>query len=241
MIENYRQAVQGYHNAKDKGQKRAIEKLIREIKDSFLTTLTGQDPNKTKLRNLEGELYQLENQVLLFEESVKEKKARAKKVTKLNNEIDKLRAEIEEIESGRLYENTLEWRFEFPEVLNDHGDFVGFDVVIGNPPYGVFPSKSEMAILHEQYSTLGINNLLKDSYFTFCLLGLKNILKSNGYLCYIIPNTWKLIDAADLFRQKLIHEFHFFGIDEFKTKIFEEAVVDCDIIFVQKRKSQNMK
>ena len=236
MIENYRQAVQGYHNAKDKGQKRAIEKLIREIKDSFLTTLTGQDPNKTKLRNLEGELYQLENQVLLFEESVKEKKARAKKVTKLNNEIDKLRAEIEEIESGRLYENTLEWRFEFPEVLNDHGDFVGFDVVIGNPPYGVFPSKSEMAILHEQYSTLGINNLLKDSYFTFCLLGLKNILKSNGYLCYIIPNTWKLIDAADLFRQKLIHEFHFFGIDEFKTKIFEEAVVDCDIIFVQKKK-----
>ena len=135
MIENYRQAIRGYHNAKDKGQKRAIERLIREIKDSFSTTLTGQDPNKTKLRNLEGELYQLENQVLLFEESVKEKKARAKKVTKLNNEIDKLSAEIAEIESGRLYENALEWRFEFPEVLNDNGDFVGFDVVIGNPPY----------------------------------------------------------------------------------------------------------
>jgi methylase of polypeptide subunit release factors len=34
-----------------------------------------------------------------------------------------------------VYENAFEWRFEFPEVLNDEGDFVGFDVVIGNPPY----------------------------------------------------------------------------------------------------------
>ena len=57
----------------------------RYIKGSFTMTLQGIDPNKTKLRNLEGELYQLENQVLLFEESAKEKKAREKKINKLNN------------------------------------------------------------------------------------------------------------------------------------------------------------
>lgn len=80
MIEEYRQAVKGYHGARDKGQKRAIEKSIQAIKESFKTTLTGQDPSKTKLRNLEGELYQLENQVLLFEESAKEKKARKRRL-----------------------------------------------------------------------------------------------------------------------------------------------------------------
>ena len=42
MIEDYRQAVRDYQNAKDKGQKKTIEKLIREIKNSFLTTLHGQ-------------------------------------------------------------------------------------------------------------------------------------------------------------------------------------------------------
>ncbi|MFN8783525.1 MAG: Eco57I restriction-modification methylase domain-containing protein [Pseudanabaena sp.] len=235
-IEQYRNAVQTYRSAESKAQKREMEGLIAKIKAGFSSTLLAGDPKKVKLRQLQAELYAVENQMLLLEETKAEVKARENRVNKLNNEIDKLSAEIEDIESGRLYENALEWRFEFPEVLNDDGDFVGFDVVIGNPPYGVFPSKYEIAVLNEQYSTLGINNLLKDSYFTFCLLGLKNILKSNGYLSYIIPNTWKLIDAADLFRQKLIHEFYFFGIDEFKTKIFEEAVVDCDIIFVQKNK-----
>ena len=46
-----------------------------------------------------------------------------------------LETELEEIKNNKIYENAFEWRFEFPEVLNDEGDFIGFDVVIGNPPY----------------------------------------------------------------------------------------------------------
>ncbi|WP_071190018.1 TaqI-like C-terminal specificity domain-containing protein [Trichormus sp. NMC-1] len=232
-IESYRNAVQTYRNAENKEQKREMERLIREIKGNFKTTLQGIDPNKTKLRKLEGEVYNLENQTFLFEETKAEKKAREKKIAKLNNEIDKLRVEIEDIESGKIYENALEWRFEFPEVLNDDGVFVGFDAVIGNPPYGILPSKSELALLRNRYEKLGINNLLKDSYFIFCLLALKDILKPHGYLCYIIPNTWKLIDAAQEFRQNLIREFRLLCIDQFQTKVFDEATVDCDIILMQ--------
>ena len=235
-IEQYRDAVQTYRSAESKAQKREMEGLIRKIKDGFSSVLLAGDPKKVKLRQLQAELFGIENQLLLLEETKAELKLREKKVNKLNNEIDKLTTEIEDIESGKIYKNALEWRFEFPEVLNDNGDFVGFDVVIGNPPYGVFPSKPEMAILIDEYQILGVNNLLKDSYFIFCLLGLKNILKLNGHLCYIIPNTWKLIDAAESFRRNLIAEFHFLCIDEFKEKIFDEAVVDCDVIFVQKDK-----
>ncbi len=47
----------------------------------------------------------------------------------------KLHAKMEEIKNNKIYENSFEWRFEFPEVLNDDGEFIGFDVVIGNPPY----------------------------------------------------------------------------------------------------------
>ncbi len=65
----------------------------------------------------------------------KEKADWNKKVSQLTEETKKLETEIEEIKANKIFENAFEWRFEFPEVLNDDGDFVGFDVVIGNPPY----------------------------------------------------------------------------------------------------------
>ncbi|MFY8174363.1 DUF7149 domain-containing protein, partial [Planktothrix agardhii] len=93
-IETYQNAVQTYRHAENKQQKRDMERLINSIKSNFKTTLQGIDPKKTKLRQLEGEVYNLENQLSLFEETKTEQKAREKKVIKLNNEIDKLRVEI---------------------------------------------------------------------------------------------------------------------------------------------------
>ena len=40
-----------------------------------------------------------------------------------------------------------------------------------------------------------------------------------------------------LFRKSLINEFRFLSIDQFKTKIFDEATVDCDIILMEKSKA----
>jgi adenine-specific DNA-methyltransferase len=145
-IEQYRNAVQTYRNAKSKTEKREMESLIAKIKSGFSSSLLASDPQKVKLRLLQAELYGIENQMLLLEETKTEIKAREKKVNKLNNEIDKLNAEIEDIESGQLYENALEWRFEFPEVLNDDGDFVGFDLIIGNPPYAVLEKERNTAL-----------------------------------------------------------------------------------------------
>ena len=67
----------------------------------------------------------------MFELSKAEKARWEKDVKKLSDEIIKLEKELEEIKSNKIYENAFEWRFEFPEVLNDEGEFIGFDVVIG--------------------------------------------------------------------------------------------------------------
>ena len=53
----------------------------------------------------------------------------------------------------------FEWRFAFPEVLDNNGDFLGFDLVIGNPPYISAPSQLENTNLALQRQT--INNLKK--------------------------------------------------------------------------------
>ncbi|MDB9487830.1 TaqI-like C-terminal specificity domain-containing protein [Dolichospermum circinale CS-537/01] len=130
-MESYRNAVKTYRNAENKEQKREMKKLIADIKGNFKTTLGLSDINKTKLRRLEGEVENLQGQIFLIPETKAERTKREKKIAKLNNEIDKLRVEIEEIENGRMYDNALEWRFEFPEVLNkdkaekrtDKGDY----------------------------------------------------------------------------------------------------------------------
>jgi hypothetical protein len=233
-IETYRNAVQTYRNAENKEQKREMTRLINDIKGNLKTTLGLSDPNKTKLRKLQGEVENLETQTSLFEETKAEKKAREKKITKLNNEIDKLRVEIEDIESGKVYENAFEWRFEFPEVLNNDGVFVGFDVVIGNPPY--VPSKNlnerEKVIYYEQYQT---TEYQINTFGLFSELGIK-LLKSKGKLCLIIPNYWLATKYDKKLRKFLFKENQTTDIINIYS-VFESAVVETLLLFVNKEKN----
>src|SRR5690606_6609073 len=134
-IDGYRIAVDTYRNAENKEQKREMERLIADIKSDFKSEISLNDPKDKKLRKLSADLYQMTNQGQLLEMSKKEKDDWNKKVQQLTKETKKLENEIEEIKANKIFENAFEWRFEFPEALNDDGDFIGFDVVIGNPPY----------------------------------------------------------------------------------------------------------
>ena len=134
-ITKYRNAVQTYRNATSKEEKREMERLIEEIKTNFRTEIAKNDKKVLDLSKAKGKLFSLQKQGGLFELSKTEKKKQKAEEKKLKAEIEKLSTLIEEIRSNKIYENAFEWRFEFPEVLNDKGDFVGFDVVIGNPPY----------------------------------------------------------------------------------------------------------
>jgi adenine-specific DNA-methyltransferase len=134
-IDSYRLAMDAYRNAQNKEEKHAMERLINDIKGDFRSEISKSDPKVKKLYKISGELTKLTTQRSLFDMPAKEKKAWNKKLNSLNLESRKLDEAIEEIKSNKICENAFEWRFEFPEVLNDAGDFVGFDVVIGNPPY----------------------------------------------------------------------------------------------------------
>ena len=235
-IEGYRLAVQTYRNAESKEQKREMERLINDIKGNFKVTLQGVDPNKTKLRRLEGEVYNLENQTSLFEESKAEKKDREKKIAKLSNEIAKLTAEIEHIESGKIYENALEWRFEFPEVLSDSGDFVGFDVVIGNPPYiRQEEIKDQKPYLQTNFATYSGT---ADLYVFFVEKGFE-ILKDKGQFCYIMPNKWMQAGYGKALRTYLLEKQLQAIIDFGDLQVFEEATTYPCIINALNYKGNN--
>ncbi|NCS24071.1 MAG: class I SAM-dependent DNA methyltransferase [Microcystis aeruginosa BS13-02] len=219
-IESYKDAVRVYRNAEDKSQKREMERLISEIKSSFRQTLQGDNPLKKRLRGLETDLYSLENQILLFEESAKEKKARERKISQLRNEIDKLRPQLEEIESGKIYHNAFEWRFEFPEVLDDKGNFIGFDVIIGNPPYGVKFKEMEKSFYKTKYP---ISSQGKIDSFKLFYERAYQLLKSQYYQCYIAPNTFLYNTQSESLRSFLIQNTHIIKAIELRKNIFEDA------------------
>lgn len=230
-IDSYRIAVDTYRNAESKEQKREMERLIADIKSDFRSEISLNDPKVKKLRKLSGELFQMTQQQQLFEMSKREKAAWNKKVAKLTQDTKKLEAEIEEIKANKIFENAFEWRFEFPEVLNDDGDFVGFDVVIGNPPY-LQLSKTESITkeyknyLLETYETSGgrLNT------FIFFIHLSNRILHPNGFLNFIIPNTILSQEYYAFTRDFLVNKVSLTEIVNFPILPFEDAVVETVLI-----------
>ncbi|MFY8186338.1 MAG: DUF7149 domain-containing protein [Flavobacterium sp.] len=232
-IDSYKTAVATYRNAQSKDEKRAMEALIADIKSNFRSEIGINDPKKLKLERLKGELFNYTQQVGLFERSKKEQAEWNKRVNTLSADVKKLSTEIEEIKSNKIYENAFEWRFEFPEVLNDAGDFVGFDVVIGNPPYLLVFDEMIKNYLTNNFDT-GKQNY--DLYVIF-IIQANRILKTNGNFSFITPNTFlKGLTFVNL-RNYIINNFQINEIVDFGNElIFEDANVFCSILNGSKTK-----
>ncbi|MCC5934341.1 MAG: class I SAM-dependent DNA methyltransferase [Balneolales bacterium] len=236
-IGSYRAAVDTYRNAQSKEQKREMERLIAGIKSDFRSEISKNDPILKRLSRLQGELTVLTTQTDLFGMSKKEKAVWTKKTEKLAQEIKKLEAEIEEIKANKIYENAFEWRFEFPEVLNDAGEFVGFDVVIGNPPYIRQEAFTEIKpYLSSRFETFAGT---ADLFTYFVELGM-NLLKGSGTFCYIIPNKWMRANYGEALRRYL-RSFEILQILDFgDLPVFEEATTYPCIMQLRKSAGSEM-
>jgi hypothetical protein len=233
-IDSYRLAVMTYRNAQSKDEKRTMERLIDSIKHDFETEVATNDKRLLKLKQLQGELFNLTNQTALFERSKKELEEWNKKIQHLASSIQHLETELEEIKSNKIYENAFEWRFEFPEVLNDEGDFIGFDVVIGNPPY----IRQEEIItikpyLSERYLCFAGT---ADLYVYFVEFGM-SLLKSQGSFIFILPNKWMRTGYGKALRDYLQGLEIKTLIDFGDLPVFEEATTYPCILNISKQPS----
>ncbi len=226
-IKAYRGFVSDYKNEKSREVKRGLQQIIDAIKSDFRTEILKNDPKVIRLSKLSGELYNLLNQTKLFGEDAKQKKARKEKQQKLEADITKLSQEIEAIKTNALYKNAFEWRFEFPEVLNNKGEFEGFDLIIGNPPY-----------IKEDANKEAFNGLKgkecyqgkMDIWYLFGDLGLK-LLKPNCNLCYIATNNWVTNAGASNFRNIVIKNSQIVNLTDFGAyMIFENASIQTMIM-----------
>jgi hypothetical protein len=238
-IDSYRIAVDTYRNAESKEQKREMERLIAEIKSDFRSEISNNDPKLKRKAKLGGELYNLTMQTGLFGESAKEKKERKKRVEKVETELEKLSTEIEEIKANKIFENAFEWRFEFPEVLNDEGDFVGFDVVIGNPPY-VYRN-ADIENVKEYFNSNYYNTSGNYDLYKFFIEQSIKITKHNGFNSLITNSSFLLQTSFDKTRKFLLDNSVLHNIVPLGGSVFEEATVDSAIYILQKSKYNSEK
>jgi len=240
-IDSYKVAVDTYRNAANKEEKREMETLINSIKSDFRTEIAKNDPKIKRKAKLGGELFNLTQQAGLFEQTAKEKKERKNRIEKIEKELDKLSSEITEIQNNKIYENAFEWRFEFPEVLDDEGNFVGFDVVIGNPPYIRIQDLQRGSInivdfLNQAFQSTGSGNY--DIYIPFIELGY-NIVGSKGDMSYIMPHKFINATYGKAVRKFLIQKEFLRRIIHFGAyQIFEDATTYTGVFFMSKIKSR---
>jgi adenine-specific DNA-methyltransferase len=231
-IDSYKLAVQTYRNAQSKEEKRQMEELIDTIKKDFRTDVVTYDPINKKLSKLRGELAQLQ-QTDLFSSDIKKKTKANKELEKLSAAIEKLEKEKEDIQNNAIYKEAFEWRFEFPEVLDSEGKFLGFDVMVGNPPYiALQKMKQEQAAFERlNYDTYA---KLADIYCLFYEKGIQ-LLKHKGLLTYITSNSWMRTQYGELLRKyfaKNTNPILLLNIED--TQVFEEATVESNIIILEK-------
>jgi hypothetical protein len=238
-IDSYRLAVSTYRNAQNKEQKREMERLIADIKSDFRSEIASNDPKLRRLQKTKGELFTLTNQTTLFEKSKKEKEEWNKKIQKFTDEIKKLESDIEEIKNNKIYENAFEWRFEFPEVLNERGDFVGFDVVIGNPPYKLVDLASFSEAERNYYSNYFVVSQYKPDLYHYFLENSYPLIKPNGTLMFILPSTWMTQKFTENLRRFILKFFCIERVVHFDFLVFEEANVYTEIIFLSKSLPNN--
>ncbi|GHR62146.1 type II restriction endonuclease [Helicobacter pylori] len=124
---------------------------------------------------------------------------------------------------------TLEWRFEFPEVLDDEGDFLGFDCIIGNPPYiRQEQIKDIKPLLEKQYQDF--YNSTADIYTYFFALSYR-LLKKKGFNAFITSNKYARAKYGAKLRELLLKKTTIVSYMELNAlKVFESAAVDTSIM-----------
>ncbi|EKA1709963.1 Eco57I restriction-modification methylase domain-containing protein [Campylobacter coli] len=251
QVEKYKNFVKDYKNPNQTAYRRNKEELrvkIKDIKAVFALELKNPSETKELQKNIDEHMnkfgdFMLDNETLfeglkgLSKEGILFKKELSldeqKKAIESFYKIKAQRAKIDYEMSGEEFENSFEWRFEFPEILDDDGNFKGFDLIIGNPPY---IKEAENKELFTNTKKLRTYQGKMDIWYHFVGRGF-DILKNNGYLAFIATNNWVTNSGAKKLRNIVLEESQILSLVDFSSfMVFDSASIQTMIMSFQKTK-----
>lgn len=228
-FKEYLQLVKEYKNTNNKRTKTEIFEKISKIKASFDDTATS--PELKRLKKLKDE-HSFAGIIDLFANEEEEKK----RFEEISKQLFKAEKEFEQAMQNPMFAGGLEWRMEFPEILNESGNFVGFDLVIGNPPYIFARNQSFTDEMKRYYlNTYKISEYQANTYTLFIELAYK-LIRKGGTLSYIIPNNFLTIQTNSKMREFIAEETSDVVLINSLDKLFSDANVDNCIIFFKKNR-----
>ena len=235
VLEIYKLNVNLYKNEQDREKRRELKKSIDKTKKMFQGFLVDPLKKETdQIEKLTAQLHVLNTENLFDSKTEADTGKIEKKRTDLREKINKLsqQRKTKAEEYRALYSNAFEWRFEFPEVLDEDGNFTGFDIVIGNPPYmfggneGI--SKIEKFFFNKNYYC----GQGKINLFNLFIEKGTSIAKVNGFMNLIIPNTFLRVTSYFATRKYVLDNFKLVQIADFGEKVFDDAITTAIVILI---------
>ncbi|MFP6246508.1 Eco57I restriction-modification methylase domain-containing protein [Helicobacter pylori] len=145
-------------------------------------------------------------------------------------------------DENERYTNALEWRFEFPEVLDDEGDFLGFDCIIGNPPYIDYRKIDEKTkIFLSKFSSV-YKKSKEGSIFVYFIERASQLIIKHGEISFINPIAYLCKPTDHGIRDYIDKNLKItMLIDLSNIKIFESAsTYTCINIFKRENKKNEI-
>ncbi|MBK9729011.1 MAG: N-6 DNA methylase [Saprospiraceae bacterium] len=176
-----------------------------------------------------------------FNASMEEKTALETKFTSLQKKLLTTAKEWVSKDDAAVYQRLLEfspfedtsctwfdawWMFG----VND-----GFDIVIGNPPYGAKLSADDKKLYYSIYKH---QDYQLDTYLLFIEKSFQ-MMKPNAVNAFIIPNTWLINLKLEKFRKYIVDHNTILNIVHYHKSVFENAVVDTQVVIFKKQISNN--
>jgi len=227
-LDDYRQWVYDYTDISDHTQKDDFRKRIEDIKHAFKTELS--DKEKGKIAKVRGTIENLKMEDLFGGK----KKENEKIIKALQKELKALEQQREEIESNKIYDQAFEWRFEFPALLEEKGNFTGFDIIIGNPPYVLLQNSSIPSEIQKKYLALYKCPQYKVDLYHLFMEQSCYLCSKNGIITLITPISYLMNEHNDKLRNILVSQTSILWLVRFHISLFENASVDNAIFIGQK-------
>ena len=192
-------------------------KQIKPLPNLFYKIVTGNSLLGVEKNLFNQQLFQKLEKLkpLYFDQSDQSKKS------DLRRQIEDT---IHELTNGKA---AFDFEIYFSEVFHRKG---GFDVVIGNPPYGAEFSPALIATLRASYESVA-NSL--DSFILF-IERAAGLLKPHGALAYLVPSGWVSTPSSRKLRALFVRSFKPLVFASLPYDSFATAYVDTMVVMAQR-------